>query len=302
VLVRFLADCFEGTLVSDFFSSYNAIFNDRQACLAHLLRELKKVGKTNFREEWKEFDRILKRLLKDAIRLSRRADREAPAYDRKVRLIHNRLDELIGANHRDADCRRLVKRLIKHRYSLLTFLDDAWMSFDNNRAERETRPAVIARKNSFHNTSDQGAWTQAVLMTIYRTLELRGQDPIETISDTLTLFIAAGKLPDLPTAKPLGWPPANRPADSGCCARSVSPNAISTPCGKNAWVERFVLHTSKRVVLFFIHRTPRRLKGYQELYPPFRRNHEKQIGHTSECHFAASLHANRLLGGGSSWR
>jgi len=76
--------------------------------------------------------------------------------------------------------------------------------FDNNRAEREIRPAVIARKNSFHNTSDQGAWTQAVLMTIHRTLKLRGQDPIETIADVLTLFIATGTLPGLPTAKPSG--------------------------------------------------------------------------------------------------
>jgi hypothetical protein len=70
--------------------------------------------------------------------------------------------------------------------------------------EREIRPAVITRKNSFHNTSNQGAWTPAVLMTIYRTFELRGQNPIETIADTLTLFIATGRLPDLPTAKPPG--------------------------------------------------------------------------------------------------
>jgi len=82
--------------------------------------------------------------------------------------------------------------------------NDARVPFDNNRAEREIRPAVIARRNSLHNTSDQGAWTQAVLMTIYRTLKLRGQDPIETISDTLTLFIATGELPGLPTAKPPG--------------------------------------------------------------------------------------------------
>jgi hypothetical protein len=76
--------------------------------------------------------------------------------------------------------------------------------FDSNRSERGIRPAVIARKNSFHNTNDQGAWTQAVLMTIYRALKLRGQDPIETIADTLTLFIATGTLPGFPTAKPSG--------------------------------------------------------------------------------------------------
>jgi hypothetical protein len=97
---------------------------------------------------------------------------------------------------------------------------------------------VIACKNFSHNTSDQGAWTQAVLMTTHRTLKLRGQDPIETIADTLTLFIASGKLPGLPTAKPPDLPRRNRPANSGRCAHSVSPNAISTArheenaCGK----------------------------------------------------------------------
>jgi len=48
-------------------------------------------------------------------------------------------------------------------------------------------------------------------MTIYRMLKLRGQDPIETIADTLTLSIATGSLPDLPTAKPLGLPPVKPP-------------------------------------------------------------------------------------------
>jgi len=33
---------------------------------------------------------------------------------------------------------------------------------------------------------------------------LRGQDPIETIADALGVFIATGKLPSLPSAKPPG--------------------------------------------------------------------------------------------------
>ena len=63
---------------------------------------------------------------------------------------------------------------------------------------------MIARKNSFHNTSEKGADTQAMLMSIYRTLKLRGLDPIETIADALALYIATGKLPSLPTANPSG--------------------------------------------------------------------------------------------------
>jgi hypothetical protein len=222
VLSRVLAECFEGTLVSDFYGAYNIIASDRQLCLAHLLREIEKVSETNASEEWKAFGATLKRLVKDAIRLSRRADREAlvdlaedeettsdeenvdpSLYRRRVNRIHLRLDQLIShSNWNDADCARLAKRLEKYRYSLFTFLDDPSVPFDNNRAEREIRPAVIARKNSFHNTSERGATTQAVLMSIYRTLKLRGLDPVETLADALTLFIATGKLSALPDKSP----------------------------------------------------------------------------------------------------
>ena len=199
VAQEFLAECFEGILVSDFYAAYNKVSaGGRQMCLAQLLSELKKVSETNQGLDWQAFEETLKRLLKDAIRLSRRSDREAEDYQRKVNRIQLRLDDLCADDYEDADCRRLAKRLAKHRYSLFTFLDDADVPFDNNRAERELRPAVIARKNSLHSTSENGARTQAILMSICRTLKLRGHDPLETIGDALALFIATGKLPQLP--------------------------------------------------------------------------------------------------------
>ena len=225
---RVLAECFEGIVVSDFYGAYNVITGERQLCLVHLLREIEKVNETNQGEEWKRFGATLKRIVKDAIRLSRREDRETlvdlaqddeaaseaatgeetnvdpSVYRRRVNRIHLRLDELIShSDWSDADCTRLVKRLEKYRHSLFTFLDNAAVPFDNNRAEREIRPAVIARKNSFHNASERGAATQAILMSIYRTLKLRGLDPVETLADALTLFIATGQLSALP-AKPPG--------------------------------------------------------------------------------------------------
>ena len=65
----------------------------------------------------------------------------------------------------------MIKRLRRHRDDLLTFLDEADVPFDNNHAERAIRPAVMIRKNSFGNRSDRGADTQAVLMSVYRTLQ-----------------------------------------------------------------------------------------------------------------------------------
>ena len=48
---------------------------------------------------------------------------------------------------------------------------------DNNRAERELRPTVIARKVSFGSQSDAGAKTREVLMSVVHTLAKRVPDP-----------------------------------------------------------------------------------------------------------------------------
>ena len=89
--------------------------------------------------------------------------------------------------------------LSRHRDHLFTFLDKVEVPFDNNHAERQIRPAVIIRKNSLCNRSDDGAHTQAVLMSVYRTLRLRGHDPTKTIADALRQMLQTGTLPPLPT-------------------------------------------------------------------------------------------------------
>ncbi len=48
---------------------------------------------------------------------------------------------------------------------------------DNNRAERELRPTVIARKVSFGSQSDAGAKTREILMSVVHTLAKRVADP-----------------------------------------------------------------------------------------------------------------------------
>jgi len=100
--------------------------------------------------------------------------------------------------YRDADTLRLAKRLRKHRDGLFAFLDKPEVPFDNNLAERAIRPAVILRKNSQSNRSEQGAVPQAVLMSIYQMLKLRGLDPTNTITVALRTYPLTGELPPLP--------------------------------------------------------------------------------------------------------
>ena len=87
----------------------------------------------------------------------------------------------------------------KYRDSLFTFLDRPEVPFENNFAERQIRPAVILRKNSQSNRSEKGAATQAVLMSVYRTLKLRGHNPMDTIATALRTYLTTGELPPLPT-------------------------------------------------------------------------------------------------------
>ena len=202
VLAKFFNQAFNGVLVTDFWKAYASVeAYDRQYCLAHLLRELEKVDERNGSADWRRFAKHLRRLLRDGFRLkSRRRTRggSAEAYQRRCTQLNRRLAALSAARWRDADAVRLAGRLSDHGEHILTFLDYPEVPPDNNFAERQIRPAVILRKNSQSNRSEQGAATQGVLMSVYRTLKLRGLDPTKTIAEALKTYVETGQLPPLP--------------------------------------------------------------------------------------------------------
>jgi len=197
-LERFFAEAFDGVLITDFWPAYNAFATERQCCLVHLLRELEKVDEHNASADWQAFAKKLRRLLRDGIRLRKRLDFSPQRYAWRIERIDRRLWALADAAYADADAGRLAKRLRKHIDELFTFLDYPDVTFDNNLAERMIRPAVILRKISQSNRSEKGAAVQAVLMSVYRTLKLRGHDPLATITSALRHYLTHGQLPTLP--------------------------------------------------------------------------------------------------------
>jgi len=165
----------------------------------HLLRELEKVDERNDSFEWQAFAKKLRRLLRDGIRLRKRPDFAPGKLISRVERLTKRLATLADQEHRDADARRLTNRLRKYAEYIFTFLDYDHVPFENNFAERQIRPAVILRKNSQSNRSDRGAATQAILMSVYRTLKLRGLNPTDTVTQALRSAVATGQLPPLPS-------------------------------------------------------------------------------------------------------
>jgi hypothetical protein len=64
-----------------------------------------------------------------------------------------------------------------HAHRLYRWVENRAVPAGNNRAERELRPTVIARKVSFGSQSDAGAKTREVLMSVVHTLVKRFAGP-----------------------------------------------------------------------------------------------------------------------------
>lgn len=206
-LEKFFIDEFSGILVSDFWGAYNAVECAlRQTCLVHLLRDLEHVEKyKNSGGDWPAFAKKLRRLIADAIRLWKREEVfSADAYASRRGRLTERLIELIDEPWTSGEARRLIKRLRRHQNDLFTFLDQPGVPFENNLAERAIRPAVIIRKNSYGNRSEQGADTQAILMSIFRTLKQRQLDPLDTVIDAVRNYLTTGHLPPFPAKSASG--------------------------------------------------------------------------------------------------
>src|SRR5512138_871879 len=200
-LKKFFKEEFAGVLVTDFWAAYNAVVAARkQKCLPHLLRDPKRTQHYHKPGgDWPAFSKHLERLIRDAIRLSkRRRELSAERFASRRGRLEDRLRVLLAQPWEDRHARRLVKRLRRHVSELFTFLDHPDVPSDNNHGERQIRPAVLVRKNSYANGSEDGAETQAVLMSVFRTLKQRGHNPVSATIEAVRAYLQTGKLPPLP--------------------------------------------------------------------------------------------------------
>lgn len=183
VIKKFLGILFNGILICDFWGAYNKISAlAKQRCFYHLFTELVKVDTYNRSTSWKLFRKKLSRLLKDAVRLSEKKNHLShECFLRLKKRLFHRLEQFLATPCQDKDAERLTKRLNRHKQELFTFLEHEGVSPYNNHAEQQMRKPVLTRKVSQQNRSVQGANTQAILMTLFRSAELQGANPVESL-------------------------------------------------------------------------------------------------------------------------
>ena len=154
---------FPGVLVCDRGRSYEAgELNNvaQQQCLAHLIRNAAKLEREKAGRA-AQFSRGLKELLQKALALPARQNELRPgAYRGQVRAITEELTTYLRDRRlSDPDNQRLLNGVgaQNDRGHLLRFLEQQEVEPTNNRAERDLRPAVIARKVSHCSKNERGA-------------------------------------------------------------------------------------------------------------------------------------------------
>ncbi len=84
------------------------------------------------------------------------------------------------AGERSHPCRTLAKRLLRHHGELLVFLTAPGVAPDNNAAERQMRPMVVARKISGGSRSGRGSATHMICASLVATCQAKSLDVFQT--------------------------------------------------------------------------------------------------------------------------
>lgn len=189
------ADPLGGVLVVDRYSGYNRAPCKLQYCYAHLLREVEDLAKeVPDNAEVVAFTATFIPLLSQAMHLHSQPISEAEYYSAAEK-IEKQIQKTIQSPAQHLGIRRIQDIFTDNAHRLYHWVTDRNIPAENNRAERELRPTVIARKVSFGSQSDAGAKTREILTTLVHTLKLRFPDPQSRFKTVLDR-IAVNPTPD----------------------------------------------------------------------------------------------------------
>ena len=174
-----------GVLVVDRYHAYNRSPCALQYCYAHLLRDVDDLEKEfPSQPEIQGFVAALAPLLARAMHL--RGLKLTPAQFRaQARQTRAEIVAVTQAPAQHPAIQKIQNLFREKADRLYHWAADRAVPADNNRAERELRPLVIARKVSFGSQSETGAHTREVLMSVLHTLRKRTQDVTAAFQRTL---------------------------------------------------------------------------------------------------------------------
>ena len=174
-----------GCLVVDRYGAYNKAPCAIQYGSSHLLREVQDLEKEfPGAAEVTTFVSTVAPFLASAMGLRSRPISDAEFYRQAAELKA----QIIAAMEQPAQhlgIRHIQDLFRANADRLYHWAEDRRIPAENNLAERDLRPTVIARKISFGSQSDAGARTRGILMSVLQTLKKRGVDVVEHLKGVL---------------------------------------------------------------------------------------------------------------------
>jgi transposase len=162
VVIETLGTQFKGRLVSDCLSSYDSIACKKHKCYAHHLRA---VAEARRHLPESAYLQEVKMMLVSAMALGE-VRHAMPDFEMRRGRLEQWAHRLLYPARGDPTEERVANRLRKQEAHLFGFLHEDGVEPTNNRAERQLRPAVIARKVSCGNRTIRGKRTSEVLMSL----------------------------------------------------------------------------------------------------------------------------------------
>lgn len=183
-----------GYLVVDRYAAYKRSGCKLQYCYAHLLREIVDL-QTEFADESEveAYSKTMAELLVQAMRLHSSRPEEGEYY-REAKRIRRAIEEASQEGSKHLAVKRWQDFFVEEAEHLYHWVEDRRVACENNRAERELRPTVIARKVSHGSQGEEGAKTREVLMSVMQTLKKRVADPRQRFKEALDKIVANPKI------------------------------------------------------------------------------------------------------------
>lgn len=195
VVEKILGSVFSGILVTDAWYAYLKIVCEKQTCMAHILRKIRK-----FRDAYPQyysllcFYRKLRRILNDGERLQvARKEIGEEVFLRRLALLKGRLKTLLSWKNPNEVLREIIKKVARQKKYILTFVEHEGVPSHNNYGEYIIKKGVLKRKVSGGSMSEEGVRAYAVLQSIAQTCHLRQLSFIDFIRKSLVHYIRTGK-------------------------------------------------------------------------------------------------------------
>ena len=186
---------FAGVLVSDCLASYEKVPYRTHKCIGHHLKAISEARKrpdtadTGYLDEWRLFFRTVIGYYRAREHMS------GEEFAERRRRLEGWLERLLATPRTGAGEVAIQNRIGRRLGSILTCLYEPAAEPTNNRAERDLRPAVIARKLSCGNKTGAGRRGFEVLRSVATSCWKRGHDAVSFIAGLLPFGARADPVP-----------------------------------------------------------------------------------------------------------